>query len=179
MLHIITPYRPDKDLGKAYNDAISLIPDGDFVCLMDIDAMFLTPDAPEMIEKYAEMHPDSLLTCYCNRVSPLAHEQLLGGVSENSDILHHIEKAQKQKLLFPRSTKIHRGEISGYLMVFKKDLWEQNKFDEGIGCLAVDTFWSRRFIVMGRDIIRMDAVYIWHTYRIWKDIKDKSHLMQK
>lgn len=178
MIHILEPYRTDKDLGKAYNDAISLIPDEDWVCVKDIDCMFLTPDAPAMMQKYVELHPNTgVFTCFCNRVSPLAYEQLLGGrVSEESNMLFHIEKAQAQRSIFPKITPILRGEISGYIMLFSKKTWLENKFDEGIGCLAVDTYWSRRIIEQGKSIVRMDGIYIWHTYRLWKAINDKEHL---
>jgi GT2 family glycosyltransferase len=178
MIHIITPFRGDKDLGKAYNDAINLIPDEDWICVMDIDAMFLTPDAPVMMQKYVDLHPETgVFTCFCNRVGSLAVEQVLGGrVSEESNMLFHIERAQVQRAVFPKVTPILRGEISGYLMLFSKETWKSNKFDEGIGCLAVDTYWSRRIIEQGKDIKRMDGIYIWHTYRLWKSITDKSHL---
>lgn len=178
MIHIITPYREDKDLGKAYNRACELIPDGDWICLMDIDAMFLTPDAPAMMQRYVDLYPQTgVFTCLTNRVSHLAFEQLYEGHPSSEDsILVHIGIATRQRNLLPQSTIIRRGEISGYLILFSKETWQQNKFDEGIGCLAVDTFWSRRIIQMGKDIRRMDAIYIWHTYRLWKDIKDKEHL---
>jgi len=178
MIHILTPYREDKDLGRAYNEACVLIPDGDWICLMDIDTMFLTPDAPQMMAKYVELYPQTgVFTCFTNRISHLAHEQLLfNQVSDNDSILHHIEIATKQRNLLPQSTIIRRGEISGYLLLFNKETWKENKFDEGIGCLAVDTFWSRRIIRMGKDIRRMDAIYLWHSYRIWKTINDKTHL---
>jgi len=174
MIHILTPYRTDKDLGKAYNDACSLVPDGDWICLMDIDCMFLTPDAPEIMQKYVEMYPETgCFTAYTNRISPLSFEQLWNKrVSEDGEIRHHIELAMNLRSNFPSVTPVLRGEISGYLMLFSKETWEKNKFDEGIGCLAVDTFWSRRV----QDIKRMDAVYVWHTYRIWKEMNDKTHL---
>lgn len=177
-MHILTPYRADKDLGKAYNDACALIPKGEWICLMDIDCMFLTPDAPEIIAKYIEMYPETgVFTAFCNRVSRLAGVQMLeGSPSEDDRMRIHIEKAMVQRAVFPSITPILRGEISGYIMVFNQKTWENNRFDEGIGCLAVDTYWSRRIIEQGKQIMRMDAVYVWHTYRIWKEITDKSHL---
>ena len=178
MIHILTPYRTDKDLGKAYNDACALIPSGDWICLMDLDCMFLTPDAPAIMQQYVDLHPETgVFTAYCNRVSHLAGVQMLDGKPDNDDRMRvHIESAIKQRAIFPSITPILRGEISGYLMLFSKEIWENNKFDEGIGCLAVDTYWSRRIVKQGKSIMRMDAVYVWHTYRIWKEITDKTHL---
>lgn len=176
MLHIITPYRTDKNLGKAYNDAIALLPGDCFVCLTDIDLLFLTPEQPAIIEGYCNRFPNALLTCFTNRVSNLAGVQMLGGsASDNPNILDHINIAQQIKG-DDTVTPILRGEISGYLMAFHKSLWDEIKFDEGIGCLAVDTYFSRKVVKSGRKILRMNGVYVWHTYRMWKDIKDKSHL---
>lgn len=178
MIHILTPYRTDKDLGKAYNDACALIPKGDWICLMDIDCMFLTPDAPELMQKYVDKWPETgVFTALCNRVSPLSFEQLWGGKPSNdADMLHHIEIAQLLVSNNPTVKPLLRGEISGYLMLFSRETWEQNPFDEGIGCLAVDTFWSRRIVASGKDIKVMQNIYVWHTYRIWKSITDKTHL---
>src|SRR5688572_16812150 len=101
MIHYLTPYRKDKDLGKAYNEAIRdtdcIL--GDWICLMDIDVMFLTPDGPAIIEKYIDdlkMNDVGMLTCYTNRVG--SKEQLLAGkISGNTDILHHIRIAEQRK----------------------------------------------------------------------------------
>lgn len=176
MIHILTPYRADKNLGKAYNDAIALLPDDAMICLMDIDCMFLTPEQPAIIEDYLKQNQNALFTCYTNRVSNLATVQILGGkASDNPNILDHIAIAQ-DILKYTTSDPILRGEISGYLMAFHKKLWIDNKFDEGVGCLGVDTHWSRRVVKSGAPILRMNAIYVWHTYRLWKDIKDKEHL---
>lgn len=145
---------------------------------MDIDCMFLTPDAPELMAKYVEKWPETgVFTALCNRVSALAFEQLFGIYpSENPDIVSHIHIARNLASRELEFKPLLRGEISGYLMLFSRETWENNPFDEGIGCLAVDTFWSRRIVASGKDIKVMQNIYVWHTYRIWKSITDKTHL---
>lgn len=95
----MTPFRADKDLGRAYNEAFRLIGDDDWICLRDIDTLFLTHDAPNIIEEYVKdfaHQPIGILTCYTNRIG--CKDQLLNGErsSDNADIKHHLNLAEKQ-----------------------------------------------------------------------------------
>ncbi len=175
MIHYVTPYRSDKDLGKAYNDAFNYCDDDDWLCLRDIDTMFLTPDAPNIISRYVQLNPFAgMLTCFTNRVG--STEQLLGGsINENTNIKDHIRWAEQAKNWNHTSTELH-GDISGMLMVVSKKVWKQHKFIEGIGCLGVDTDFGRRIRESGLSIIRMDALYIFHIYRMQNGIYNKKHL---
>lgn len=179
MIHFTTPFRADKNLGKAYNDAMAFIPDGDHNCMRDIDTLFLTPDQPVIIEQYVNEYPNAVLTCFTNRLSQLSRPQLLGEiVSEESDIREHIRLAELQAEKYRVSkmaTEIHR-DISGMLMVVPKSVWQKVPFPEEGKCLGVDTYWGRKIREEYIQILRMDAIYIFHTYRMSKGIHDKSHL---
>jgi len=177
MIHIMKPFRTDKNLGLAYNTALALIPNGDWAVLCDLDTCFLTPDAGSILNEYALRFPDAgLFTCITNRVHPLAVEQLYAGrVSENFDMKHHREIAENQKRHLYNATPINHP-ISGYLMMIKKEVWNEIKFVEGHGCLGVDNFFSAAILAMGLKILRMDGLYIWHSYRM-NNVRDKSHLL--
>jgi GT2 family glycosyltransferase len=173
---ILTPYRQDRDLGIAYNQAMAMIPDGGHGCLMDIDAMFLTPEQPAIIERYVDKFPEAVLTCYTNRISPIS-KQLYGGMlSENANIRDHIIKAKKMQEQ-PLSVKMIGNTISGFLMVIPKSVWEKVTFIEGIGCLGVDTWFSKELRKQNIPILLMETVYVWHSYRIDKGVKNKDHLI--
>lgn len=176
MIHVMKPFRTDKDLGKAYNSAMQMIPDGDWGCLCDLDTCFLTPDAGTILHEYASHFPDAgLFTCMTNRVHELSTDQLYAGrVSGNFDIKHHAEIAKNQKRHLYNVTPINHP-ISGYLMMVKKEVWKETKFSELCGCLGVDNFFSAAILARGLKILRMDGLYLWHSYRI-NDVKDKSHL---
>lgn len=181
-VHIIKPYSIEKNLGKAYNEAMAMIPDGDWACLMDYDTMFLTPDCGKLLHEaadFADKNDNSkvLFTCFTNRIHPLASDQLLTGVlSESTDIAYHIELAEKQKEIKTCTTIRH--EISGFLMMISKSLWHDLKFWEQDGkCLGVDNNYSLRVLRAGYRIERIDGLYVWHTYRLKNGIKDKTHLM--
>jgi GT2 family glycosyltransferase len=172
---IITPYATDKDLGRQYNQAMAMIPDSGHACLMDIDAMFLTPEQPGIIQQYVERYPDAVLTCYTNRISPLSKQLYGGKMNEDSDIKTHIKIAatlQKNE----RTVKVIGNPISGFLMVVPKKVWQKVPFLEGIGCLGVDTWFSRALHKKGVPILLMESIYIFHSYRIMNGVHSKEHL---
>lgn len=176
-VHIIAPFSLEKNLAKAYNEAMSKIPDGDFACIHDIDVSFLTPDAGNILHEYALRNPEAhLLTCYTNRISTLSKWQLLTGkIDENLDYKYHVELAEKQKQFLYQTTQI-KGTISGMLMLISKEKWKEIPFIENGQCLAVDTIYSRKLLQLNKKILRMDGLYVLHIYRVKNGVSDKSHL---
>jgi GT2 family glycosyltransferase len=174
---ICSPYRSDKDLGRAYNETMALLPDDWWACFHDIDTLFLTPDCGTILETYAEQYPDAgILTCLTNRVSDLSAKQMLGGRrSEDPDIRHHIKIAQIQEQQLYDVTEINR-DISGMLMMISKRTWKEMPFPEGGKCLGIDTHYNRRIREAVKKILRMNGLYIFHTYRLLTGIHNKMHL---
>ena len=176
-IRVIVPFSLEKNLGKAYNEEISRIPNGDWVCLLDHDVMFLTPDAIRHLYEYVNLFPDTgIFTCYTNRLHPLAKNQLLDGCEEDDDVRYHIRVANNQKQHLYKATELNK-HISGFLMMIKKETWDEIKFSEDKLCLGVDNDFSDRVLRSGRKIRRMDGIYVWHSYRLLNGIKDKSHLL--
>lgn len=180
-LHHVTPYRSDKNLGRAYNEAFTYYTEQghEWICLRDTDTMFLTPDAPGRIEQYINKYPEAgILTCFTNRVTTLSIDQLYQGqLSNNDSIRHHTLIAQdlmKRKGL--EVTKIEKP-ISGMLMVVSRRVWERIKFDDTGLALGVDNDFSQRVLDAGLEILRMNSIYVWHTYRLLTGISNKKHLM--
>lgn len=175
-LHILTPYDSHLDLGRSYNEAMALIPDGDAACIRDIDTCFLTPEQPFIIERYINTYPTAVLTCWTNRVSTLSVPQLLKGYpDETSDMRLHLERARFQLEIGMKVTPIQR-DISGFLIVLTKELWKRFPFPETGKALGVDTIFNREIRKAGIEILRMDCLYVYHTYRLINGILDRSHL---
>ncbi len=178
MIHVCTPYRTDKNLGKAYNEAFSLIGDEDWLCVHDWDFSFLLPDSISHLYGYIERFPNvDAFTCYCNRSHISSHQQMLNGkISNDTDYMHHISLAIKQKEKLYQATEI-KGNISGYMMLLSKRLWKEIPFAEDLKCLGVDSLFSVKLRQKGKNIYRMDGLYGFHQYRMVNGTKDKSHLL--
>ena len=177
MLPVIQPYSQDKKLGKAYNDAMSWVPNDKWVILMDYDAMFLTPDGIGHVEEYIRRFPDTgIFTCYTNRLHPMSKGQLWQDRCEdNADIRHHIRIAEEVKKGLYNVTEI-KNPIGGFCMVIKKETWIKHRFSESLFCLGVDNDFSKRVMAGGQRVLRMDGVYVFHTYRLMNGYMDKKHL---
>jgi len=179
MIHCITPYREDKRLGVAYNNAMAQIPEGDWACITDWDVLFLLPETIAHLNEYVRRYPDTgLFTCYASRTHHIntGLQMFETGIDSNRDILHHIEIAKKQTEKLYQVTEINRF-ISGFLMMVSKETWNTHKFAEDLKCLNVDNVYSNKMLQAGLPIRRMDGIYVWHSYRIDKDIKDTTHLV--
>lgn len=180
MIHVICPYRTDRNLGRAYNEAMARIPDGDWAVICDWDVLFLLPETISHIQGYVDRFPDTaIFTCYASRSHVNSVAQMLpNGCSNNDSILYHTDIARKQTEKLYQVTNINRV-ISGYVMVISKATWKKYHFIDNGACLGVDTDLSKRLLREGKPIRRMDGVYVWHTYRLFSDIKDTSHLIPK
>jgi GT2 family glycosyltransferase len=174
-----TPYDLEKNLGKAYNEFMQLLPDDDWACLMDYDVQLLTPDAVRIIHTYVDLCPNAgILTCRTNRASTLSFMQLHQGVvNENPDITWHITLAERYKANQLYNISIIPRDISGFLMVISKKLWKEINFTEDKKCLGVDTEFNRRVRSAGHPIYLMDGLYCFHQYRIMNGIHNKKHLL--
>lgn len=173
-----TPYSTEKNLGKAYNEEMELIPDGDAACFTDGDVLFLTPDFGDIITKYYQEFPTSVLTCWTNRIHQLAKGQLWPHQT-GSDIKEHLQIKQGFKSAAPID-----GPASGFLLVVPKSVWKVHRFTEvnkynpdQPNLLGVDNEWTNRIRQAGVRFLRMNGIYVWHTYRLLSDGKDKSHLL--
>lgn len=177
-VHVMTPYSLTKNLGEAYNQAMALIPDGDWACFIDYDVQFLTPDAIAVLHEYAKLYPDAgMLTCFTNRI--FCKEQLLSGkFSENPDMLHHIKLAEIQRKQLYKATQL-QSLTSGFLMLISKSMWMNHKFVENGKCLAVDNEFAKSLYAAGKKVIRMDGLYVFHNYRLGKNRFDTSHLKKQ
>lgn len=176
-VHILKPYAIDKNLGRAYNEAMRMIPDGDWACLMDYDTMFLTPDCGKILHEYAEKFPNTgMFTCFTNRIHPLAADQLLKGVLiNNTDVQYHLYLAEQQREKLYTVTKLNKL-VSGFLMMVNRSTWNDIQFTNDMKCLGVDNDYCARLLDNGRSIVRMDGMYVWHTYRLKDGIQNKDHL---
>lgn len=185
MIYHFQPYSTEKNLGKSYNDHIKLIGDDDVAILTDGDTCWLTPDYGMVIAEYVAKYPDAVLTCWTNRINEKAEQQYRGIDRSESDMVKHIEIANSFNKDRVHATPLD-GFVSGFCLVVPKKIWNSvNGFaekqvyeDRGpYNLLGVDNDFTNRVRAAGFPILRMESVYIWHTYRLLTGDHDKSHLL--
>lgn len=174
-MNIIIPFSLEKNLGKAYNEAMSRIPDDDYAIILDYDAMFLTPNTIPLIDKYVQANPKAaLLTGYAARSHRSSSQHY--PFSNNGNMMSAILVAERLERL-PMKTKPLIKNVTGFFMVIRKSTWNKYKFKEGPFCLGVDTDYWMQLVIGGEQMLLMETVYVWHTYRLRNGIGDKRHLI--
>lgn len=179
MIYYFVPYSTEKNLGKAYNQHMTLLPkDDDWGVLMDGDIMFLTFDWGHQIAKAIEDNPDAgIISCYTNRISK-RKAQLYEVNSPN--ILVHREQATRFNAQFRGSYKKISQNVSGFLMIIKKKTWKDaGKFPELKNTiLDIDGLFSRRIRNLGKSIVLMRGIYVFHYYRMAEGRHYRDHLRE-
>lgn len=176
MILYCTPYRTDKNLGLAYNQTMRLLGPGDAACFTDGDSCFLTPDFGTIIESYHERYPDAVLTCKTNRIHVLS-KQLDGQMDEICDVREQMMKAYSRKHLNTVTEILPNEGMSGVLMLVPKKVWRKVPFVETGKALGIDSQFRMDLHKAGVRIFIMDAILVFHTYRLLNGVQYKSHLL--
>jgi len=174
---IMTPYSVERNLGKAYNEAMAMIPENDAACFIDGDCMFCTSDFGSILDYYANLYTRSVLTCHINRIHQLAKGQLYSGFD---DVKACIAEANRIKHV--RTVTNIVGSVSGTLLVVPKSIWNKYKFIEvnayrpgEPNLLGCDNHYTNLVRANGISVLRMDGLLIYHQYRLLTGTKD--HLL--
>jgi len=187
MILDITPYNTDKNLGKAYNDAFRNTSDEvTHICFRDGDTCWLTPDYGVHLAEYVRLHPTDVLTCWTNRINERAEQQVkqVNTLRKSYDMRDHLMAGSGYRRFIYETTPL-RSFVSGFCMVVPRSVWVNHKFaeqqvysDRGpTNMLGVDNDFTNRIRAAGIQVLRMDGLYIWHTYRLLQGDNDKTHLL--
>lgn len=164
-IRYITPFALDKNIGKAYNEAISELPDDCFVVLRDGDTMFLTPEWGNQIEQIIKANQDyDVITCMTNRIS--LKDCLPDGQFIDEDIKGHILFAKNMWSWHQWGVK-ETTVAPGMLMIFHKSTWAKHKFKEN--SIIFDRQFSNDVIRSGGKIGVAKGLYIFHLYRFGQE----------
>jgi GT2 family glycosyltransferase len=181
MIYYSTPWSSEKDLGKAYNDFMNLLPnDNDYACFTDADAMFTTHTFGHQLEDIVKEYPEApLFTAMTNRVGTDYQLAKVSGAWEENNIARHwaIGKILQETYPYKVEDITHCSPLSGVLILIRKKEWKEcGGFKEGIGMLGVDNSIHYRIRDKGYPVLLMKGVYILHYYRNGK-AEDKNHLL--
>lgn len=164
MIHYISPFRSDKNLGKAINDAIEYFPHlDDWIVMVDQDVLFLRPDSKAQIEEILETTDYDLLGCMCNRLG--ASYQRVPGMFEETDVLQHIECANILHNENYGKVRFVRHDLAAMVLCFKVSTWSKLRgFTEN--ALNFDILFSHAARANKMKLGLMIGVYVFHLYRL-------------
>lgn len=162
-----TPFRVDKNIGKANNDFINLLPDDCWVCITDGDALWLRPDWGKCIEDVIKAHGNEygLIGCVTNRLGGL-HQCYQRKFSVDMNMQNHYEIANT--LWEEEGTRVDiTTGVAGLCMIFKKETWKKaGGFKENI--ITADTEFNKSVKRLGFKIGLAKGLYMMHSYRVWE-----------
>lgn len=178
MIFHITPYLTG-DIGKGINDTIRELPEDSWICLRDIDTIFLLPEQPAWLEDVVNSNPPfDLIGASCNRLGD-TYQLYNAECSEDTDISHHIDIARSERLVWGDNIEeVPNGvHLAGFFLLFRKSLWNEYPFEER--SIQFDLIFSRTLHENGKRLGLLRGMYLFHTYRLGaKDPRSKvSHLM--
>lgn len=154
---------------------MSLIPEQDYACFMDNDAMLTTYGAPEQLYRIVEKYPEcGLFVAMANRIGCIW--QRAGNWKSDNIKEHRIfgERLQKQFYDSVRDVTNERIPFSGFLILINKRVWKKVGGFKEDGILGVDNDMHLRARAAGERIYLMQGLFIFHWYR-GGNAHDKSH----
>lgn len=175
VIYHFSPYGENKNFGQAANHYCSLVPNGSWIAFRDGDAMFLDAEWGNKLQQIIEANPDGdIFGCITNRLKD-SQQLYQNQISDNPDILYHKEISDKVWQDCGTVCVDAERPIAGMFLVFKKEVWKNIKFHEGLwGC---DFLFSREAMEAGYKIKIALGLYCFHYYRL-KEGKDYyAHLV--
>jgi len=170
-IYTFTPYTtPDegKDVGKAYNACMKLLPnDNDWACFLDHDAMFTTLDWNHQLYEIIDANPDySCLTAVTNRIGN-PDQKFANIKSDNHDIVYHRKIGTDAQGQFRTDVKdlTTKQAISGVVILVQKKAWKEAGGFEEEGFLGIDNHFDIALRKEGMKTGLMKGIYVYHWYR--------------
>lgn len=159
MIRTMVPFRADANLGRAYNEEMERLPDGDWAVFLDHDAM---PTTGRWFAQFAEaiaFRPNAgAFAVMTNRIA--SHWQRCGDPLDN-DIARHrrfgSERTRVRTLLDISQTK----GFGGVMFAVSKAAWlECGGFADGLGCVDHSLHFALQRI--GRPVYLIEGLYVFH-----------------
>lgn len=174
----IQPYDKNSppNIGGAINSAILQLnaDSGDWICLLDHDVMFLLPDSKKQLEQILETTDYDILGPITNRLG--AKTQLVPGMFDVTDIAKHISVAKDFSATYYNEVVSIRDPLAAFCLCFRVSTWEKlGRFPENN--LSFDWLFSERAIREGMKLGLMTGIYVFHSYRLFSNKEDYSHLL--
>jgi GT2 family glycosyltransferase len=158
-------------IGKYYNECCRIVPAGNWICLWDADVLTFTTFAnynKYLEEKIAEYPEIRLFSCLTNRVTN-SNQRYWPILDATTDIIIHRERAEQLWNEIPDMTRRVNGKIAGFMMLFRKETWEEIGGFSEQGIAAVDTDFSLRCNERYGETVILCGMYVFHYFRLLEE----------
>ncbi len=163
-LHPMTPWSRTMNLGAAYNEAMSRLPEGDWAAFRDHDMMTVTRSWVDQIYEAIAFKPDAgAIVAVTNRIDA-AWQRAEESDRDNHDMGYHVaigrERLKRRTLLDITDTK----GFGGVLFAVSKDAWRAaGGFADGLLCVDHSLHFGLQRA--GRRVYLHEGLYCYHLRR--------------
>lgn len=166
-IHYLTPYSPEGNIGRAYNEACANVPsEEDWIVIRDGDTMFLTPEWGRQVKDVLEANGDryGLYGAMTNRVA--SPRQRIEGTFDEMDLKKHYLIAEEEERNHWSGVEDMEEDVAGFFMAFRKSTWTKvGGFKENTP--VFDRKFTRAVRKAGLGVGLMRGLYVLHAYRLW------------
>jgi len=158
------PYASDLNLGRAYNEAMALLPDGAWGILLDHDMMLTTRSWFRQFEEAIAFLPDAgAFVAVTNRIDAV-WQRAQEANRDNHDIGYHtaigLERVKRRSLLDITGTK----GFGGVCFALSKAAWsDAGGFADGLLCVDHSIHFGLQRA--GRRVYLHEGLYVYHRRR--------------
>lgn len=165
MIHYISPFRCDKNIGLAINHAIEQLHGAafDWVVHLDQDAMFLRPDSKAQLEHILNNTDYDLLGPLTNRL--FQRYQLVPKMFDVYDIREHVKVADLHHTEYYGKVTRTPNILAAFCLCFRVQTWGKlGRFTEN--SLQFDSSFSTAAHKAKLKVGIMPGIYVFHGYRL-------------
>lgn len=163
-VHFISPYRTDRNIGFAINEAIEQLNanPNDWIVHNDQDTLWLLPDSKTQLISILNKTEYDLLGPTTNRLAN--HYQLFDFMFDESNIHKHIDLAKGRQSEYYGEVQPYAHVLAAFCLCFKVKTWiKLGKFTEKN--ITFDTDFSLSAHENGMKLGLMIGIYCLHLYR--------------
>lgn len=158
----IIPFALDRNLGRANNEAMELLADDGWACLIDHDCMFTTPHWYAQLVEAAAFRPEATFCVTTNRIAS-PWQRAPEAQPDSNDIGHHrhigeVRRREHRTLLDVGCTKGFGGVVT---LISKRAWRDAGGYADGMYCVDHSIFFRLRAI--GRPVYLIEGLYVYHV----------------
>ena len=157
------PYADDRNLGRAYNECMVMLPEDGWGVLVDHDAVFTNREWHRQIALAIAQHPEGAFVVRTNRIK-CPYQQVVGVDPKNHDMGYHRRWGAMLASHTTLRDVTDDREPGGVVMICSKKAWQDiGGFAHGLH--YVDRTWGHALKRVGRRIYLIEGVYVYHWHR--------------